>query len=87
MPNEIKYLKSSSLILGRSNSTVYYQSGVAMIEEVNKENKKDVIGVPDENQWTSSFRRKYELITRGYTFTDDVVTKGETSIEERDKQR
>ena len=66
MPNEIKYLKSSSLILGRSNSTVYYQSGVAMIEEVNKENKKDVIGVPDENQWTSSFRREYELITRGY---------------------
>ena len=29
----------------------HYQSGDAIIEEINKEAKRDVVGVPDETQW------------------------------------
>ena len=34
----------------------HYQSEDAIIEEVNKESKRDVVGVPSAAQWKRSFR-------------------------------
>ena len=33
----------------------HYQSRDAAIEEINKETKKDLIGIPNEAQWRRSF--------------------------------
>ena len=56
MPLEHKHMKNSSLVMSRTKSIGHYQSGNAMIEEINKEAKRDVVGVPSKRQWTHSFR-------------------------------
>ena len=56
MSYEIRSIKFCSLVLGRTGRLVHYQSGDAMIEEINKEAKRDLVGVPNEHQWRRSFR-------------------------------
>ena len=56
MPHGIRKLKYLSLVLSRTRRLGYYQSGDAIIEEINKEAKRDVVGVPNETQWKRSFR-------------------------------
>ena len=56
MPCEIRSIKFSSLVLGRTGRLVHYQSGDAIIEEINKEAKRNLVGVPNEDQWRRSFR-------------------------------
>ena len=90
MPDEIKSSKFSSLVLSRTNSTGHYQSGDALIEEINKEAKRDVVGVPDENQWRRSFRNLDNMnLLREATFCDAGITdtKGISSREKKDKYR
>ena len=56
MPLELKRMKDSSLVMSCTKSKGHYQSGDAMIEEINKEAKRDVVSVPSKSQWTQSFR-------------------------------
>ena len=56
IPNEIKDCMHSTLSLSRTGRHGHYQSGDAMIEEINKQAKKWVIGVPTQSQWKRSFR-------------------------------
>ena len=51
MPREVLNLKYSSLVLSRTDRAGHYQSGDAIIEEINKEGKRDLVGVPSETQW------------------------------------
>ena len=55
-PNEIKSYMHSAFSMSRTNRPGHYQSGGAVIEEINKQGKKWVIGVPTQSQWTRSFR-------------------------------
>ena len=56
MPHEITALKYSSLALSRTGRSGHYQSGDSVIEEINKEAKRDLVGVLNETQWKISFR-------------------------------
>ena len=56
MPHEIRALKYSPFVLSRTGRSGHYQSGDAVIEEINKEAKRDLVGVPNETQWKRSFR-------------------------------
>ena len=56
MPHEIHSIKFSSLVLSRMVRLGHYQSGDGIIEEINKEAKQDLVGVPNEHQWRRSFR-------------------------------
>ena len=56
MPREVLNLKYSSLVLSRTGHTGHYQSGDAIIEEINKEGKHDLVGVPNETQWKRPFQ-------------------------------
>ena len=56
MPREVLNLKYSSLVLSRTGHAGHYQSGDAIIEEINKEGKRDLVGVPSETQWKRAFR-------------------------------
>ena len=40
--------KHLSLVLSRTGRVGHYQSGDAIIEEVNKEAKRDLVGVPNQ---------------------------------------
>ena len=55
MPHEIRALKYSSLVLSRTRRSGHYQSGDTFIEEINKEAKRDLVGVSNETQWKRSF--------------------------------
>ena len=48
MPHEIRALKYSSLVLSRTGRSGHYQLGDAVIEEINKEAKWDLVGAPNE---------------------------------------
>ena len=61
MPDEIKSIVRSSLSLSRTKHYGHYQSGDAAVEEINKEAKKWVIGVPTTIQWQRSFRNLDKL--------------------------
>ena len=50
MPPEIGSVKFSSLVLSRTNRIGHYQSGDAVTEEINKEAKRDLVGVPSDIQ-------------------------------------
>ena len=56
MPHRIRALKYSSLVLSRTGRSGHNQSGDAVIEEINKEAKRDLVGVPNETQWKISVR-------------------------------
>ena len=56
MPHEIRAIKYSSLVLSRTGRSGHYQSRDTVIEEINKEAKRDLVGVPTETQWKRSFR-------------------------------
>ena len=56
MPHEIRGLKDSSRVLSHTARSDYYQLGDAVIEEINKEAKHDLLGVLNETQWKRSFR-------------------------------
>ena len=56
MPHEIRALKYSSLVLSCTGRSGHNQSGDAVIEEINKEAKRDLVGVPNETQWERSVR-------------------------------
>ena len=74
MPEKIKSLKLSSLVLSRTQRKGSYQSGGAAIEEVNKEAKRDLVGVPNETQWKCSFRNLDNMNEiRASTFADAEI--------------
>ena len=50
MPHEIRALKDSFRVLSRTARSDYYQLGDAVIEEINKEAKHDLLGVLNETQ-------------------------------------
>ena len=55
-PQAMKELISNSLTVSRTAREGHYQGGDAVLEEINKEAKKWVIGVPSSRQWVRSFR-------------------------------
>ena len=42
--------------MSRNGKDGHYQGGNAIIEKINKQGKKWIIGVPTEMQWQKSFR-------------------------------
>ena len=54
--HEIRALKHSCLVLSRTRRSGHNKSGDAVREEINKEAKWDIVGVPNETQWKRSFR-------------------------------
>ena len=50
MPHEVRSVKYTSLVLSRTGRLGHYQSGGTIIEEINKEVKRDLVGVPNESQ-------------------------------------
>ena len=56
MQQKLKSLKLSSLVLSRTQRIGHYQSGHVVIEELNEEAKRDLVGVPNETQLRRSFR-------------------------------
>ena len=56
MPHEVRSVKYTSLVLSRTGRLSHYQSGGTIIEEINKEAKRDLVGVPNESQWQRSFK-------------------------------
>ena len=57
MPSQISLLKSSPLVLSRTVRVGHYQSGDAVTEEINKEAKRDLVGVSIQIQWKRSFQK------------------------------
>ena len=45
MALEHKHMKNSSLVMNRTKSIGHYQSGEAMIEEINKKAKRDAVSL------------------------------------------
>ena len=75
MLHEIRALKYSSLVLSRAGISGHYQSGDAVIEEINKEAKRDLVGVPNETQWKRSFHNLDMMNTlRAKTLEDAGVS-------------
>ena len=75
MPREIRALKYSSLVLSRTGRSGHNQSGDAVIEEINKEAKRDLVGVPNETQWKRSFHNLDMMNTlRAKTLEDAGVS-------------
>ena len=56
IPRQIKDLKDSSLALIRMKRTGHFQAGDAIIQEINKEAKRDIVRVSSDLQWKRSFR-------------------------------
>ena len=75
MPEEIRNLKFKTLCLNRTDRVGHYQSGDAIIEEVNKEAKRDLVGVPSSSQWVRSFRNLDNMNKiRAAVFEDAHIT-------------
>ena len=74
MPHEItpQKLQYSSLAWSRTGRSGHYQSGDAVIEEINKEAKRDLVGVLNETQWKISFRNLDMMNTLRATTLEDV---------------
>ena len=71
MPEKIKSLKLSPLVLNLIQRIGHYQSGDAGIEEVSKEAKRNLVDVPNETQWKHSFRNFDNMnVIRTSTFAD-----------------
>ena len=51
IPNEVKQSMHSTFSMSRNGKDGHYQGGDAIIEEINKQGKKWIIGVPTEMQW------------------------------------
>ena len=65
--------------MSRTGRIGHYKSGDAIIEEINNEGKRDLVGVPNENQWKRSFRNLDMMNKiRASTFEDAGIkdTKG-----------
>ena len=56
MPADVRSLKFKSLSTSRTSRAGHYQSGDALVEEVNKEGKRWIMSLPTMKQWTRSFR-------------------------------
>ena len=75
MPHEIRSIKYTSLALSWTGRLGHYQSGDPIIEEINKEPKRDLVGVPNESQWRRSFRNLDNMNEIGLkTFNNAGVT-------------
>ena len=55
MPHEIQSIKLSSLVLSHKWRLGHYQSGHAIIKEIDKEAKRDLVGVPNEHHGENHF--------------------------------
>ena len=86
MPREVLNLKYSSLVLSRTGRAGHYQSGDAIIEEINKEGKRDLVGVPNETQWKRAFRNLDMMNqVRSSTFRDAGIK--DTKVSSYDTER
>ena len=56
MWNEIQKVKNSSFVLCQTGRLGHYQSGDALIEEIKKESKWDIVGVPNNPMWKHPLR-------------------------------
>ena len=86
MPREVLNLKYSSLVLSRTARAGHYQSGDAIIEEISKEGKRGLVGVPNETQWKRSFQN-LDMINqvRSSTFRDAGIK--DTKVSSYDIER
>ena len=50
MPSPLRQIKFNTLVTSRKNNIGHYQSGDAILEEINKEAERSAIGVPGERQ-------------------------------------
>ena len=50
MPDELKNIMESNFSASRTGSLGHFQSGDALLEEINKNGKKWILGVPNEQQ-------------------------------------
>ena len=73
MPQEVLNLKYSSLVLSKTGCTGHYQSEDAIIEEINKKGKRDLVGVPNETQWKRAFQN-LDMILRDAGIKDTKVS-------------
>ena len=64
IPNELKQCMHSTFSMSRNGKDGHYQGSDVMIEEINKQGKEWIIGVPTEMQWQRSFRN-LECLGRG----------------------
>ena len=75
MPEEVRSMKFNTLSLSRTSRTGHYQSGDAIIEEVNKEAKRDLVGIPSTKEWKRSFRNLDNInAIRSAAFHDAGIT-------------
>lgn len=72
MPSDIKNMKYNNFSLSRTGRAGHYQSGDAAIEEVNKEGKRWIMGVPSAKEWIRSFRN-LDNLNRIRTYTLDIA--------------
>ena len=81
MPHAIRKIKDSTFVLSRTGSDGHYQSGDAIIEEINKEAKRDVVGVPNESLWKQTFRNLDNMNKlRKATFQDASISDPKDTI-------
>ena len=73
MPREVLNLKYSSLVLSKTGCAGHYQSEDAIIEEINKKGKRDLVGVPNETQWKRAFQN-LDMILRDAGIKDTKVS-------------
>ena len=86
MPQEVLNLKYSSLVLSRTDRAGHYQSGDAIIDEINKEGKRDLLGVSNETQWKRAFRNLDMMNqVRSSTFRDAGIK--DTKVSSYDTER
>ena len=73
MPQEVLKLKYSALVLSKTGCAGHYQSEDAIIEEINKKGKRDLVGVPNETQWKRAFQN-LDTILRDAGIKDTKVS-------------
>ena len=86
MPREVLNLKYSSLVLSTTGHAGHYQSGDAIIEEINKEGKRDLVGVPNKTQRKRAFPNLDMMNRVRYSTFRDSGIKG-TKVSSYDTER
>ena len=75
MPDRLKSVMFSSLAVSRTGNAGKYQGGDACLEEINKEAKSWMSGVPTDQQWTRVFHNldKLNKVCISYTSTTKLL--------------
>ena len=73
LPEEVRELIQNTITTSRNGKIGHYQGGDALLEEINKNAKKWVIGVPTDKQWKQSFRN-LDTVTKVCVFSSPYKT-------------